>query len=75
MNQLTVSQAVLSPRSVRAFTTKTVSLELLHRVMDKARWAPSGCNFQPWEATILTGAPLAELQQKMLASPMQDPPE
>jgi nitroreductase len=75
MNQLTVSQAVLSRRSVRAFTPKTVPLELLHRVMDKARWAPSGCNFQPWEATILTGAPLAEMRQKMLVSPMQDPPE
>lgn len=70
-----VSEAVLSRRSVRRFMDKPVDLETLRRVMDKARFAPSGCNFQPWEASILTGEPLRELQQKMLASPPQDPPE
>lgn len=72
---MTVSEAVLSRRSIRAFKPDPVPVEVLRRVMDKARWAPSGCNFQPWEATIVTGAPLAELQAKMLASPMQDPIE
>lgn len=72
---MTVSEAVLSRRSIRAFKPDPVPLEVLQRVMDKARWAPSGCNFQPWEATIVTGAPLAELQAKMLVSPMQDPIE
>lgn len=72
---MTVSEAVLSRRSIRAFKPDPVPLEVLHRIMDKARWAPSGCNFQPWEATIVTGAPLAELQAKMLAAPFQDPPE
>lgn len=75
MNSMSVSEAVLSRRSIRVFKPDAVPLEVLHRVMDKARWAPSGCNFQPWEATILTGAPLVELQQKMLASPMQEPVE
>lgn len=72
---MTVSEAVLSRRSIRVFKPDPVPLEVLQRVMDKARWAPSGCNFQPWEATIVTGAPLAELQAKMLVSPMQDPIE
>ncbi|MBB4612483.1 nitroreductase [Novosphingobium taihuense] len=75
MNSMTVSEAVLSRRSIRAFKPDPVPLEVIRRVMDKARWAPSGCNFQPWEATIVTGAPLAELQAKMLVSPMQDPAE
>jgi len=75
MSQMTVSEAVLSRRSIRVFKPDPVPLEVLQRVMDKARWAPSGCNFQPWEATILTGAPLAELQAKMLVSPLQDPLE
>lgn len=72
---MSVSQAVLSRRSIRAFTPDAVPLDVLRRVMDKARWAPSGCNFQPWEATIVAGAPLAELQQKMLVALFQDPPE
>ncbi|MCX7285373.1 MAG: nitroreductase [Novosphingobium sp.] len=72
---MTVSEAVLSRRSIRVFKPDPVPQEVLHRVMDKARWAPSGCNFQPWEATIITGQPLADLQAKMLVSPMQDPIE
>jgi nitroreductase len=75
MSNMTVSEAVLSRRSIRVFKPDVVPFEVLHRVMDKARWSPSGCNFQPWEATIISGEPLAQLQQKMLVSPMQDPIE
>jgi nitroreductase len=70
-----VSDAVLSRRSIRQFLDKPVPLDVLQRVMDKARWAASGCNFQPWEATIMAGEPLKALQAKMLASPPQDPIE
>ena len=72
---MNVAEAVLSRRSIRVFQDKPVPLDVLRRVLDTARWAPSGCNFQPWEATILTGAPLAELQAKMAVTPMQDPRE
>lgn len=70
-----VAEAVLSRRSIRAFKDTPVPLETLRRVLDAARWAPSGCNFQPWEATVLTGKPLAALQQKMLVAAPQDPME
>lgn len=70
-----VSEAVASRRSVRAFSSRPVPLEVLRRVMDKARMAPSGCNFQPWEATILSGEPLRALQEKMLAAEPQQPEE
>ena len=72
---MSVSDAVLSRRSIRAFKDTPVPLEVLRRIMDKARWAPSGCNFQPWEATILTGEPLRELQEKILAARPQEPIE
>lgn len=71
----TVSEAVLSRRSIRDFSDRAVPLDVLQRVLDGARWAPSGCNFQPWEATVLTGEPLRELQQKLAATPPQDPVE
>lgn len=70
-----VAEAVLSRRSVRAFQDKPVPLDVLRRVMDTARWSPSGCNFQPWEATILTGEPLKALQAKMAVTPPQNPRE
>lgn len=72
---MTVSDAVISRRSVRAFLDKPVPLETLQRVLDKARFAPSGCNFQPWEATVLTGEPLRALQEKLLHAQPQDPVE
>ena len=51
---MNVTEAVTSRRSVREFLDKPVDLETIRRVMDKARWAASGCNFQPWEAAIDT---------------------
>ncbi len=72
---MSVTEAVLTRRSVRAFVDKPVPGEVLHRVLDKARWAPSGCNFQPWEASIVTGEPLKNLQARLAASEPQNPPE
>ena len=70
-----VFEAVASRRSIRAFLDKPVSLEQITRVLEAARMAPSGCNFQPWEATVLTGAPLKALQEVLLASQPDDPLE
>lgn len=72
---MSVTEAVTTRRSIRAFLDKPVDLETLTRVMEKARFTPSGCNFQPWEATILTGEPLKALQERMLVAPPQDPKE
>ena len=62
---MNVTEAVKSRRSVRDFSDRAVDLETIRRVMDTARWAASGCNYQPWEASILTGQPLADLQARM----------
>lgn len=72
---MNVAEAVLTRRSIRAFQDKPVPLDVIRRVMDTARWAPSGCNFQPWEATIVTGQPLKDLQAKMAVTPPQNPRE
>ncbi len=70
-----VSEAVASRRSVRAFLDTPVPFATVERVLDRARMAPSGCNFQPWEATVLTGAPLKALQKVLLAAQPDDPME
>ena len=58
---MNVTEAVTSRRSVREFLDKPVELEKLRRVLDTARWAASGCNFQPWEAAVVTGESLKKL--------------
>jgi nitroreductase len=55
---MNITEAVASRRSIRAFTDEPISLETLRRVLGRVRWAPSGCNFQPWQATVLAGEPL-----------------
>lgn len=65
---MNVTEAVTTRRSIRAFLDKPVDLATITRVMDKARWAASGCNYQPWEASIVTGAALKDLQAKIIAN-------
>lgn len=72
---MSVSEAVASRRTIRDFSDRPVSYETLLRVMEKARMSPSGSNFQPWEAAILTGEPLHALREKMRVSRPQQPPE
>lgn len=72
---MNVSEAVASRRSVRAFLDKPVDLDLVRSILDRARMAPSGCNFQPWRGTVLSGAKLREVQDAMAASEPQDPIE
>lgn len=75
MPEMSVSDAVLSRRSIRSFQDRPVPLAVLRDVLDKARMSPSGCNFQPWEAVILAGEPLRALQDKMMAAEPQSPIE
>lgn len=72
---MNVTEAVATRRSIRAFKPTPVPFETVRDILEKARWAPSGCNFQPWEATVLTGEALAALQEKLLAADKDDPQE
>lgn len=58
---MNVSEAVATRRTVRAFLDKPVDQAVLRRVLERAQNAPSGGNTQPWNATVITGEPLAKL--------------
>lgn len=72
---MNVAEAVASRRSIRAFLDTPVDYATVRRVLEQARMAPSGCNFQPWEATVLAGEPLKALQDALLAGKPDDPLE
>ena len=72
---MNIAEAVSTRRSVREFLDTPVPYATIERVLDQARFAPSGCNYQPWEATVLTGAPLKALQDVLLAAQPDDPQE
>lgn len=58
---MNVSQAIAARRSIRAFLDKPVEREVLLRVLDKARRAPSGGNVQPWHGVVVGGDALKSL--------------
>ena len=49
MNSRELLKTILSRRSVRVYKTGKVTDEQLERILEAARWAPSGANSQPWE--------------------------
>jgi 5,6-dimethylbenzimidazole synthase len=44
---------VKTRRSIRSFKTDSVSDEDVDKIIEVARWAPSGANSQPWEFIVL----------------------
>ncbi len=46
-------EAILSRRSVRGFSDEDVSDNMVRKIVEAARWAPSGLNNQPWRFIIV----------------------
>ena len=51
----TVTEAVETRRSLRAFLSKSVPEEVISEILTHAARAPSGTNMQPWKVYVLTG--------------------
>ena len=50
---LDVISAIRDRRSVRAFLSTEVSPDILTKILDMAKWGPSGVNTQPWQVAVL----------------------
>ncbi|HVX18731.1 MAG TPA: nitroreductase family protein [Acidimicrobiales bacterium] len=48
-----LSEAMRTNGAVRKFTAETVSPDVLYRILDHARFAPSGGNQQGWHVTVI----------------------
>lgn len=69
------TKAVQGRRSIRKFLPQEIPPEILHELMDQARWAPSWGNTQVWELYVLTGEALAGFREANLAKCVKgDPP-
>lgn len=62
---LSVSQAIEQRHSVRAFLEQPVEKTTIQRILDKARFAPSGVNTQPWQVAVVSGETKRRLQNAM----------
>jgi len=59
-------QLVHERHSVRGFLPDRVPQNVLNRVFDIARWAPSGTNVQPWHVCVASGAVCDQLRDGFL---------
>ena len=69
----TVSAAVLSRHTCRAFSDRPVEMAVVRRLLDTARFAPSGGNLQPWIVHVLSGESMARFRAAMAPRIQQAP--
>tara|TARA_R110000772_G_scaffold61283_1_gene138129 strand:+ start:120922 stop:121629 length:708 start_codon:yes stop_codon:yes gene_type:complete len=78
MNELGVTEAVISRRAVRDFTDQPVPEALLRDVLTTASQAPSGSNIQPWKVYAFAGDALVQalgVLEKRLFAGIPETPE
>ena len=63
-----IMETILGRRSVRRFQEKDIPDELLHKIIEAARWAPSWANAQPWEFVVVKDRSIKEEIQKTVSS-------
>ncbi len=68
---LSVEEAILSRRSLRAFRPDPVRREMVERLLALAGRAPSGTNIQPWNVYVVAGEARDRLTAAMHAEVMQ----
>ena len=57
---VSVSEAVLSRRSIRSFLNKPVEGKLIREILEKSSKSPSGGNLQPWKIFVINNNMMKE---------------
>lgn len=53
-----VFEAISTRRSVREYSSRPIPAEVMERMCQALRYAPSACNYQPWRFILVTDAEL-----------------
>lgn len=64
---MTVTEALATRFTARAFLDKPVSGDVLREILDKARRTPSGGNLQPWHVYVVGGDEMVRLKSLVKA--------
>jgi nitroreductase len=63
-----VVEAITSRASVRAYLDRPLARDEVERLLDAARWSPSGVNTQPWRVEVVSGAAKQRLGDRLEAA-------
>jgi nitroreductase len=72
---MTYDEVVLGRRSIRGFLPKPVPRALIEEILALAMRAPSSMNTQPWNFTIVSGAPLEAIRAGNSARMLEGVPQ
>jgi len=59
-----IMEIILGRRSIRRYQEKDIPDEILNKILEAARWAPSWANTQPWEFVVVKDKSIKEKIQK-----------
>ena len=63
-----ISEAIRKRKSIRAYQDKEVEREIITRILDTARFAPSGANSQPWQVAVVSGETKEQIAGALVAA-------
>ena len=69
----TVSEAIDTRLTCRAFKSTEIKKEVIFDILDKARRAPSGGNLQPWRVWVVSGEPLKSFKEEIQIKASKNP--
>ena len=67
--------AIHSRKSIRAFLDQPVPKDLIEKVLEASRWAPTGVNRQGWRVTVVTGPAREQLGARLEARAREREPK
>lgn len=65
---MNITDAIKNRQSVRGYTSQPVKKEVIDRIFDCARYAPSGANSQPWQVAVVSGESKEKLSDALIAA-------
>ncbi len=68
MQNVDIFEAMRGRASTRAYLDKAVPRDMVERVLEAARWAPSGVNTQPWLVWVASGATKKRIGDDIVAA-------
>ena len=68
-----VSEALDTRLTCRAFLNKEINKDIIFEILDKARRAPSGGNLQPWKVWAISGDPLKKFKNEIREKALENP--
>jgi len=70
-----ILQAIRERQCIRAYLDKPVAPQLVHELLEHARWAPSGVNTQPWQVAVVKGESKRRIGEAIIAARQQNQDE